>query len=172
MANFNAIMLWVLQQEDAGLTGKIVNLGDNGGRTRFGIAETKHTNLPADFYTSAPAVALLEAEQIYKGEYWNRFLGDQVQSDDVASCLLSFSINDGEAREVIMLQEILGVTVDGDMGPVTLSRTNSSDATKLAAELRNEQANFYLDLAKRRMDIAAELPGLLARARRVYPSLA
>ena len=66
----------------------------------------------------------------------------------------------------------MGENVDGDMGPVTLQQTNLRNPTALAAALRTEQANFYLDLAKRRTDIAAELPGLLARARRVYPSLA
>ena len=172
MADFNGIVLWVLQQEDRGLTGKVVDLGDGGGLTRYGIAQTKHEALPPDFYVASPATAFTYAKVIYKGEYWDRFLGDEIASDDVASCLLSFSINDGEAREVIMLQKILGLTPDGAMGPITLAATNTSIQPVLAAKLRAAQAAFYQALAPSRPDIARELPGLLARAYRVYPSLA
>ena len=172
MADFNGIVLWVLQQEDRGLTGKVVDLGDGGGLTRYGIAQTKHEALPPDFYVASPAIAFTYAKVIYKGEYWDRFLGDEIASDDVASCLLSFSINDGEAREVIMLQKILGLTSDGAMGPITLAATNTSIQPVLAAKLRAAQAAFYQALAPSRPDIARELPGLLARAYRVYPSLA
>lgn len=172
MADFNGIVLWVLQQEDRGLTGKVVDLGDGGGLTRYGIAQTKHEALPPDFYVAAPATALTYAKVIYRGEYWDRFLGDELVSDDVASCLMSFAINDGEAREVIMLQKILGLTPDGVMGPNTLSATNESVQPVLAAKLRAAQAAFYQALAPSRPDIARELPGLLARAYRVYPSLA
>ena len=172
MADFNGIVLWVLQQEDRGLTGKVVDLGDGGGLTRYGIAQTKHEALPPDFYVAAPATALTYAKVIYKGEYWDRFLGDEIASDEVASCLLSFAINDGEPREVIMLQKILGLTPDGAMGPITLAATNTSIQPVLAAKLRAAQAAFYQALAPSRPDIARELPGLLARAYRVYPSLA
>ena len=172
MANFQPICEWVLRQEDATLSGVVKDLGDGGGLTRYGIAQTKHEALPPDFYVAAPAVALTYAKVIYKGEYWDRFLGDEIASDEVASCLLSFAINDGEAREVMSLQRVLGITMDGVMGPQTLSATNSVIAALLSAQLRQAQASFYQALAPSRPDIARELPGLLARAYRVYPSLA
>jgi lysozyme family protein len=174
MANFDAICLWVLRQEDSTLSGVVKNLGDGGGLTRYGIAQTKHEALPPDFYVAAPATALTYAKVIYKGEYWDRFLGDEIGSDDVASCLLSFAINDGEAREVIMLQKIVvpAIKPDGVMGPITLAATNAANPALLASTLRTEQGNFYQNLAKTRPDIARELPGLMARAHRMYPSLA
>lgn len=172
MANFEPIFEWVLRQEDGLLSGVIKNLGDDAGFTRLGITQKAHPELSSAFWSSMPLVdALNVARTVYHKLYWDRFMGDDVDSDDVASCLFSFSINDGDSREIIMLQEIVGVPVDGDMGPTTLAATNRLNPTKLAAALRTEQANFYLDLAKTRLDIASELPGLLARARRVYPSL-
>jgi lysozyme family protein len=172
LANFNSIVIWVLQQEDAGLTGKVVDLGDGGGLTRYGIAQNKHEALPPDFYVAAPAVALTYAKVIYKGEYWDRFLGDDIVSDAVASCLLSFAINDGDAREVKMLQQVLGVPVDGVMGPKTLAATNFEAGGLLAEQLRSAQVSFYLTLAKTDPVISRDLVGLLKRANRVYPSLA
>ena len=172
MANFDAICLWVLRQEDSTLSGKVVDLGDGGGLTRYGIAQTKHEALPPDFYVAAPAVALTYAKVIYKGEYWDRFLGDEIASDDVASCLLSFAINDGTSREVKMLQQALDITVDGVMGPQTLARTNDANQALLASTLRTEQGEFYQNLAKTDSVIARDLVGLMARAHRMYPSLA
>ena len=60
----------------------------------------------------------------------------------MASCLLSFSINDGTNREVRMLQQILQLPVDGVFGPQTLAATNKPIPQALAAALRNAQANF------------------------------
>ena len=173
MSDFQKICEWVLRQEDSTLSGKVVNLMDGQGLTRYGIAQHAHPSLPADFYTKAPALALLDAEQIYKGEYWDRFMGDHVNDDGVASCLLSFSINDGECREVMMLQRVLGFTVqDGIMGIQTLMATNKMEPVALAAQLRIAQANFYRMLAAKQPTDQRFLAGWLARAARIYPSLA
>ena len=172
MANFSPICMWVLRQEDSTLSGVVKDLGDGQGLTRFGVGQKAHPELPATFYTMPAPGALSIAEGVYRSAYWNRFQGDSVTDDGVASSLLSFSINDGKSREVVMLQKILGLTPDGVFGPQTLAATNASTPQTLAAALRQAQASFYLSLAPTRPDLAAVLPGLLARARRVYPSLA
>jgi lysozyme family protein len=172
MANFQPICLWVLRIEDATLSGKVVNLMDGQGLTRFGIGQTANPDMPANFYTCPAAQALLMAMQQYKGQYWNRFQGDQVLSDEVASCLFSFSINDGDYREVSMLQQVLGFTViDGIMGPMTLGATNKTNPTSLAASLRAAQANFYRMLVAKQPTDLRFLAGWLHRANLVYPSL-
>ena len=45
MVNFSPICEWVLRQEDSTLSGVVNNLGDGGGLTRYGIAQTKHEKL-------------------------------------------------------------------------------------------------------------------------------
>ena len=172
MADFQKICEWTLRQEDSTLSGKVVNLMDGQGLTRYGIAQHSHPSLPADFYTKAPALALLDAEQIYRGEYWDRFCGDLILDNGVASCLLSFAINDGESREIMMLQRVLGFTQqDGIMGPVTLAATNKMEPVALAAQLRIAQANFYRMLAAKQPTDQRFLAGWIARASRVFPSL-
>ena len=172
MANFASICVWVLKQEDSTLSGVVKDLGDGQGLTRFGVGQKAHPELPPTFYTMPEFDALSIAIGVYRVTYWNRFLGDQIADDGVASCLLSFSINDGTSREVRMLQQILNLTQDGAFGPQTLAATNAAAPQPLATALRQAQASFYLSLAPTRPDLAAVLPGLLARARRVYPSLA
>lgn len=171
MAQFNPICRWVLQLEDSTLSGTVVNLMDGQGLTRFGVGQLSHPNLPADFYTKPAADALQDAMQVYRDEYWSRFWGDQIDDDGVASCLLSFSINDGVGREIMLLQQVLGFTkTDGIMGPITLSATNGAGAS-LAQELRDAQANFYKMLVTKQPTDERFLAGWLKRANLIYPSL-
>lgn len=172
MANFAGIFMWVMRQEDANLSGVVKDLGDGQGRTRFGIGEKSHPNLDPTFYTKPAIEALADAQVIYKQTYWDRFLGDQIFWDDVASCLLSFSINDGTAREVKMLQACLGVPEDSVMGPVTLQHTNAYNPLILAAALRAAQADWYRKVAAANPNDQQFLNGWLRRAARIYPSLA
>ena len=171
MADSTAAILWVLKQEDATLSGVVVNLGDGGGLTRYGIASNAHTALPPDFYTASPATALTYAKVIYRGEYWDAMQGDAINDLPLAASLLSFAINDGVSRAVKILQGVLGITAYGDFGPQTLAATNGRDALTLAAALRVGQANWYRAIAPTHPTVAADLPGLLKRAARIYPSL-
>jgi lysozyme family protein len=161
-----------MKQENAHLDGRAVNLMDGQGRTRYGVAEFSHPSLPANFYTCDPATALLQAKAIYKSEYWDRFYGDQILDDGVASCLLSFSINDGTGREIMILQQVLGFNQrDGIMGPVTLAATNKMNPTTLAAQLRQAQAQFYQMLVAKQPTDQRFLAGWLKRAGQVFPNL-
>lgn len=172
MANFTPLFLWVCKIEDPPLTGKVVNLMDGQGLTRYGIGQASHPELPPDFYTMPSPQALTIAESIYRSTYWNRFLGDLVNSGDVASCLLSFSINDGTKREIMLLQQVLGFTqIDGIMGPMTLAAVNNSNPATLAPALRTAQANFYKMLVAKQPSDARFLAGWLKRANLIYPSL-
>ena len=173
MANFKSICEWVMRQEDSTLSGKIVDLGDGQGSTRFGIAQKSHPEVTSWFYstTMPAALALPIAEQVYRETYWNRFQGDAIVSDQVASCLLSFSINDGESREVKMLQECLNIPADGAFGSQTLEHTNAYAPEVLAPALRAAQADFYRALVVSNPTDIRFLQGWLRRAARIYPSL-
>jgi lysozyme family protein len=172
MSDFDACVTWILQQEDAGLTGKVVNLFDGAGLTRFGIGQHSSPGIPADFYTCSVAQALEEAKTFYRANFWDRFLGDSILSDEVAATILSFSVNSGLQTTIILLQQVLGFQIrDGIMGPVTLAAVNKM-GPPLAAQLRAAQANFYKMLVAKQPTDARFLAGWLARANRIYPSLA
>ena len=61
-ADFKTAFLLTLQHEDSTRSGKVTE--DAGGRTRFGIAEKFHPDLPEGFFTGLAEDALAEAEKM------------------------------------------------------------------------------------------------------------
>ena len=61
MADFKPAFAFALLHEDATQSGKVTM--DAGGRTRFGIAEKFHPDLPEEFFTGPAEDVLLEKAQ-------------------------------------------------------------------------------------------------------------
>jgi lysozyme family protein len=171
MALFDPCCEWVLRFEDRTLSGKTVILTDGAGRTRYGIAEKDHPELPPDFYTTAPASALAVAKGIYRAQYWNPLCGDQLVSNELAASLLSFAVNDGVRFDAKMFQRVLGVVPDGVIGPDTVAAANRQNGSAVAAWLRTSQEAHYRALADARPEEYKYLDGWVKRARAIFPSL-
>ena len=172
MANFENCIAWVLRIEDRLLTGVVKDLHDGGGLTRFGIAQTDHPELPADFYTCSTDVALAYAMPIYRSQYWIPVHAGELRTDGLAATLLSFAVNDGVHRTVKLLQGVLGLAADGAIGPATLAAMRSiPDEVEAAARLREAQAAFYRQIVSLHPEKGVFLTGWLRRALAVYPAL-
>lgn len=172
MADIYIAVDFVLNQEDAGLTGRVTVLkGDTGGRTRFGIAEHFHPELTSTgFFGTMPNVqAFPIAQNIYISEYAPKLSIPQIASQDVANRILSFAVNEGQHEAVLLLQRALvalghPVAEDGVPGPATLGAINSCPATALVAQIRAVQKQFYINLVASHPALQPELNGLINRA--------
>lgn len=172
MASFENCIAWVLRFEDRTLSGVVKDLHDGGGLTRFGIAQTKHPDLPADFYTCSADAALAYARPIYHSQYWIPSHAGEFRTDELAATMLSFAVNDGVNRALKLLQGALGLTADGVVGPATLRAIYSiSDDSMVAARLRVAQAAFYGQIVSHHPEKGVFLTGWLRRAGAVYPGL-
>lgn len=174
MADFESCIDWVLRLEDRTLTGKTIDLNDGAGRTRFGIGEKYHPNLPADFYTKPSAEALVDAKNIYKQNEWTRIMGDEIPDNETAATLLSFAVNDGVVWAVEIIQKIVGAPADGHMGPKTLDLIRNWKPIvrdTLAEALREGQIDFYYELVKHNTSDRRFLDGWISRAKAKYPFL-
>jgi len=66
------------------------------------------------------SITRAEAKAIFKAQYWDRVQGDALPSG-LDYAVADFAYNSGEANAVKPLQRLLGVRVDGALGPVTLA---------------------------------------------------
>ena len=114
--------------------------------------------------------AVQVAKQVYRKQYWNTIDGDLINSDLIAAMLLSFSVNDNSLIAVEALQRVLGVDVDGHIGPGTLSELNSKDPAAVAEQFRLQWIDFYHQIVKIAPSKQQFLEGWLNRANFPFPS--
>ena len=60
-----------------------------------------------------------DVSPIYKKSYWDRIKGDQLPSG-LDLCVFDFGVNAGTGRAAKYLQNMIGTTPDGGIGPMTL----------------------------------------------------
>lgn len=94
---------------------------DKGGRTAFGISEKAN---PSAWLNGAPTEA--EARAIYQAKYVDAPGFGAIKDPSLQAQLIDFGINSGAMIAIMKLQSILGVEVDGIMGPETLDVISSS----------------------------------------------
>jgi lysozyme family protein len=165
MADVNEAIRYVLRFEDATLSGKITV--DDGGKTRFGIAEKYHPELGASlFYSSMGGEAALKiAEGIYEREYCEPLCIALLKHQAVANKLLSLGVNIGVFPAAKMLQDAVGVAGDGRIGPLTLLAETDCDPVKVLDSMREQAVMHYEYIAKYDPADRIYLNGWLVRAR-------
>lgn len=120
---------------------------DPGGATNMGI--TRQTL--ADWRNISPWTALpksavraltrAEAALIYRTNYWDRCHAAQLPAGlDLA--LFDFAVNSGPDRAVRTLQAALDVTIDGQVGPLTLAACAARDVSGLINALCDRRLQF------------------------------
>lgn len=97
--------------EDEG--GYVNDSQDPGGETKYGVSKRAYPNLIISDIT------LEQAADIAKRDYWDKF---SYLQDSMLKCLVAdTAYNSGAERAEKLLQEALGVGVDGQIGPQTLA---------------------------------------------------
>jgi lysozyme family protein len=169
MATFDPIYRWTMKFEDSTLAGKVVDLDDGAGLTRFGLAQNEHPDLPADYYTMSSPDALTMAEKWYTKDYWVHINGNNIADECLAAALYDYAVNSGTPTAVKALQTLVGATPDGGFGPHTLAAVNAADPTQLADSLRAERAQHDTDVANNHPRDQRFLENWLRRAACIFP---
>ena len=90
---------------------------DPGGETNLGVTKRVYEE-----WGGTKEMADLTVEDvapIYEKNYWGRVKGDDLPSG-LDLCVFDFAVNAGPGRAAKYLQQIIGTTVDGGIGPNTL----------------------------------------------------
>lgn len=144
---FDAALKVVLHHEG----GFVDHPKDPGGRTNMGITQATLTNarspllkidgLPADVRD----LTVANAAAIYRAAYWDQISGDELP-EGVAMILFDCAVNQGVGRAVKILQEALGVEVDGIIGSKTMAILRMREQAKVIREIAARRAWAYMKL--------------------------
>lgn len=140
---FEECLKLVLQSEG----GFVNNINDPGGMTNLGV--TRGTwEAWVGRESSEKEMRSLTPEMVaplYKRKYWDAIKGDDLP-EGVDYCVFDMAVNSGVGRAVKVLQELVGVEVDGAIGPKTLAAVKLMDAEELIKAYNQKRKEFLAGL--------------------------
>lgn len=142
-ASYDACLTRVLAHEG----GYTNNPSDPGGPTNYGITiydVRKYIN-PSATASDVRSLSVEQAKLIYRAHYWDAMNCDQLPAG-VDYAVFDYGVNSGIGRSVKVLQRLVGVQADGDIGPVTMAAVRGRDAKALAGAICDERLAFLKSL--------------------------
>lgn len=140
--------------------GYVNDPDDRGGETKFGVSQSAHPEIRVVNLTWNMAKA------VYYLSYWIAGSCDKLP---IQVALLHFDccVNHGINRANLLLQEAANVTIDGSVGPVTLSAVRQTDPVKLVTRYCTLRENFYKSIVISRPNQMKYFNGWMRRAAEV-----
>lgn len=109
--------------------------------------------------------------QIMKSGYWDKVGGGKIYNQSVAELIADFAVNCGPKTAVRQVQELLGETVDGIAGPMTLRAINTVPQEFLFNAIKAVREVYYRNLVDSDPGQAIFLKGWLNRIKRIHFTL-
>jgi len=121
---------------------------DPGGATNLGVTLATLREWRGKTVTKADVKALTveEAGAIYRAKYWVVAGCDRLPAG-VDLIVFDMAVNSGPARAVRTLQQVVNVTPDGVVGPVTLTAARAKPAAELIDAYSRKREAFYRSLS-------------------------
>jgi len=124
--SFARAVAYILRPDVEG--GLIDDPRDPGGLTNYGISQRAYPDVDIRALTPGLAAA------IYERDYWMPIHGNELP-DAVGFALLDLAVNSGVGAAIHALQRVLGVPVDGVMGPQTMRAAQTIPSKALVRDL-------------------------------------
>lgn len=118
MNRFDTCLKFVLEREG----GYVDDPTDRGGETNQGVTQRVYNQYRGKIGLSLRSVKNITSDEvyaIYKIDYWNR-AKCQILNEPIDLMTFDAAVNHGPGRAVKLLQDALGVNVDGQFGPVSI----------------------------------------------------
>lgn len=169
MADFTVFFPTLLKHEGGFVNDPV----DPGGATNKGVTFQTFKAHAKTLLNVEPTLDNLknltdeQAGKIYKIEYWDKVHGDDIKTQDLANIVFDFYVNAG-ANASKLLQQVLKdmgqtVTVDGVIGPGTMSVLAQVDEIEVYRRYKKGRAKYYEDLVAKRPPLKKFLKGWLNR---------
>jgi lysozyme family protein len=110
---------------------------DHGGPTKYGITQATLADWRGRAVTAADVAALSvdEATRILEQRYVRDPKFNQVPDARLQALLVDYGVHSGPARVIRALQRVVGVKVDGVLGPQTLAAIDRMGADAVTRQL-------------------------------------
>lgn len=145
MANVDRLLPYILKWEG----GFVNDPADLGGATNKGVTIATWRRIgydkDGDGDIDVDDLRLLTdrdvRDRVLKPHYWDRWRADEIRSQSVANILVDWVWGSG-AYGIKIPQRVLGVTVDGVVGPKTIAAVNAQDPRQLFERIKQERRDF------------------------------
>lgn len=152
MANVSKLLPFILSWEGGCVNDPV----DKGGATNMGVTIATWRKVgydkDGDGDIDVDDLRLISKDdvlnRVLKPHYWDKWKADQIKSQSVANILVDWVWGSG-ANGIKIPQKLLGLTVDGIVGPKTLAAVNSSDALVLFNTIKAEREAFLWRIVER-----------------------
>lgn len=141
--DFEKCLSFVLQSEG----GFALLPNDPGGATNFGVTKATYEKF-IGHPVSVDDMRALTVDQVYP--LYRRMFWDVIQGDDlpcgVDYAVFDYAVNSGVGRAAKALQQAVGVTVDGSIGPMTLAAVKAADPATTVNKICDGRLAFMQSL--------------------------
>ena len=153
IVNVYKLAPWILKWEG----GFVNDPADLGGATNMGVTigtwKSCGYDKDGDGDIDVDDLHLLTREdvvnRVLKPHYWDRWKADEIKSQSVANILVDWVWASG-AHGIKIPQRLLGVTVDGIVGPKTLAAVNARNPRELFDMIKIARFDFIEDICRSR----------------------
>lgn len=142
-SNFEDCLARVLASEG----GFVNHPSDPGGMTNLGCTKAVweafvgHPVSEADMRALTPEMVA----PLYRRKYWDKVSGDLLPSG-LDYAVFDAAINSGPGRAAKWLQQVVGTTVDGAIGPGTLAAVAAKPVQQVIAQYNDTRLQFLENL--------------------------
>lgn len=119
--------------------GYVMNPDDPGGETNYGISKRAYPDVDMKSLTREGAM------KIYLQDYWLKVRADKLPHD-LRLIVFDCAVNQGVSRARRTLQKVLGVKVDGIIGPITLEAAHTTPSSLVIDRYALERHRLYTKL--------------------------
>ena len=127
--------------------GYVNHPSDPGGMTNLGVTKRVWEEWTGKRVSEADMRALTPdmVAPMYKKKYWDVVRGDDLPAG-VDLCVFDAAVNAGVGRASKFLQQAVGVTADGQIGPMTIAATTAKPADEVIEAFCNLREAHYKSL--------------------------
>jgi len=146
---------------------------DFGGETYAGISRRYHPEWVGwgimDVLGKPPGLPVIQS--FYRKNFWNVIKGTFIESQEIAEAIYDYAVNVSPVDAIKTAQRILGVAVDGIVGPKTLKALNRASVSSFLLKYTLLKIKYYTQVCEKDHSQRKFLVGWLKRALQYSPSI-